>query len=140
MESRIQRRARKERQLHRRSPGEYTKGMKVNRTNGAFYMMPLFEEGVLNEKQTLPIANEAARKYIEGEVSKPAVAGKPGFPLDKRFTYYLLANTGICVVPASGFFSPYNGFRLTTLDRDDERRKKTYATLSKAIEEYISSE
>lgn len=110
-----------------------TKGMKVNRTDGAFYMMPLFEDGVLNNKQTLPIANEAARKFIEGEVSKP------GFPLDKRFTYYLLASTGICVVPASGFFSPYSGFRLTTLDRDDERRKKNYATLSKAIEDYISS-
>ena len=110
-----------------------TRGMNVNRTDGAFYMMPLFEEGVLNNKQTLPIANEAARKYIEGEVAKP------GFPLDKRFTYYLLASTGICVVPASGFFSPYHGFRLTTLDRDDERRKKNYATLTKAIEDYIAS-
>jgi aspartate/methionine/tyrosine aminotransferase len=110
-----------------------TKGMKVNRTNGAFYMMPLFEQGILSDRQTLHIANEAARKFIELEVSKP------GFPLDKRFTYYLLAATGICVVPASGFFSPYHGFRLTTLDRDDERRKKNYATLSKAIEEYVAS-
>jgi aspartate/methionine/tyrosine aminotransferase len=110
-----------------------TKGLKVNRTNGAFYMMPLFEEGVLNDKQTLHIENEQARKYIEEEVSKP------GFALDKRFTYYFLATTGICVVPASGFFSPYNGFRLTTLDRDDARRKDTYARLSKAVEEYIAS-
>lgn len=110
-----------------------TKGLKVNRTNGAFYMMPLFEEGILNDKQTLPIANEQARKYIEQEVAKP------GFALDKRFTYYLLAATGICVVPASGFFSPYNGFRLTTLDRDDTRRKDTYSRLSKAIEQYIAS-
>lgn len=110
-----------------------TKGIKVNRTNGAFYMMPLFEEGVLNGKQTLPITNEAARKYIENEVSKP------GFPLDKRFTYYLLASTGICVVPASGFFSPYPGFRITTLDRDETRRKETYSKISKAIEQYIMS-
>lgn len=110
-----------------------TKGLKVNRTNGAFYMMPLFEEGVLNDKQSLPIANEAARAYIEDQVNKP------GFPLDKRFTYYLLASTGICVVPASGFFSPFNGFRLTTLDRDDARRKDTYARLSAAIETYIAS-
>jgi len=109
------------------------KGMKVNRTNGAFYMMPLFEKGVLNDQQTLPIANEAARKYIEGEVSQP------NFPLDKRFTYYLLAATGICVVPASGFFSPYHGFRLTTLERSDEKRKETYAKLAKAIEEYLGS-
>ncbi len=110
-----------------------TKGMKVNRTNGAFYMMPLFEEGLLNDKQSLPLENEEVKRFVEEEVSKP------DFPLDQRFTYYLLATTGICVVPATGFFSPYYGFRLTTLDRDDERRKDTYARLSKAVEDYIAS-
>lgn len=110
-----------------------TKGMYVNRTNGAFYMMPLFEEGVLNEKQTLPLKNEAVRSFIEEKVSRP------NFPLDQRFTYYLLAATGICVVPASGFFSPYHGFRLTTLDRNEARRRDTYARLSQAIEQYLQS-
>ncbi|MBU1954292.1 aminotransferase class I/II-fold pyridoxal phosphate-dependent enzyme, partial [Patescibacteria group bacterium] len=110
-----------------------TPGMQVNRTNGAFYMMPLFEKNSLNENQKLHIENEQVRKFIESEVNKP------GFPLDKRFTYYLLAATGICVVPATGFFSPYYGFRLTTLDRDGERRKKTYATLSQAITSYLQS-
>lgn len=112
---------------------QQTKGLKVNPTKGAFYMMPLFEDGLLNDKQTLPITNEAARKYIEEEVSKP------GFALDKRFTYYLLASTGICVVPASGFFSPYYGFRLTTLDRDDARRTDTYTRLSQAVGAYTAS-
>ncbi len=110
-----------------------TKGLKVNKIYGAFYMMPLFETGVLNDKQTLPIANDAARAYIE------SVVNQPGFPLDKRFCYYLLAATGICVVPSSGFFSPYPGFRLTTLDRDENRRKDTYARLSKAVEDYLAS-
>lgn len=111
-----------------------TEGLSVNVTNGAFYMMPLFKENVLNDRQTLNIVNDDARKYIESEVSKP------GFPLDKRFTYYLLAATGICVVPASGFYSPYPGFRLTTLDRDEVRRKDTYARLSNAVREYLGSE
>jgi len=110
-----------------------TPGLKVNPTNGAFYMMPLFDAGVLNDKQTLPIANDAARKYIEEQVSQP------GFPLDKRFTYYLLASQGIVVVPASGFYSPYFGFRLTTLDRNPERRKDTYARMSKAVTDYLAS-
>jgi aspartate/methionine/tyrosine aminotransferase len=110
-----------------------TKGLKVNRTNGAFYMFPLFEKGVLNERQTLPIGSEAARKYIEEQVNQP------GFPLDKRFTYYLLASTGICVVPASAFYSPDYGFRLTTLDRDEVRRADTYKRLSEAIERYLTS-
>jgi alanine-synthesizing transaminase len=105
----------------------------VNRTNGAFYMMPLFKDGVLNNSQTLHIENDKARAYIEEQVAQP------NFPLDQRFTYYLLATTGICVVPASGFFSPYSGFRLTTLDRDEARRKKTYNTIVEAIEEYTKS-
>ena len=105
----------------------------VNRTNGAFYMMPLFKEGVLNNKQFLKIKNPEVQKFIENEVSDPAT------PLDKRFTNYLLAATGIIVVPASGFFSPYNGFRITTLDRDPVRRKDTYTRLAQAIEEYVAS-
>jgi aspartate/methionine/tyrosine aminotransferase len=107
--------------------------MQVNRTNGAFYMMPLFREGVLKPNQTLHIKNPAVKAFIEQEVSKP------GFPLDQRFTYYLLGATGIVVVPASGFFSPYYGFRLTTLDRDPVRRLDTYTRLSNAIKEYVAS-
>ncbi len=105
----------------------------VNRTNGAFYMMPLFREGVLTDRQTLPIANEEVREFIEKEVSVP------GFTLDKRFTYYLLASTGICVVPASGFNSPYPGFRLTTLERNNEKRQQIYSRLKDAIEKYLQS-
>lgn len=107
--------------------------LKVNRTNGAFYMMPLFREGVLNDKQTLPIGSGEARAYIEGEVSRPS------FPLDRRFCYYLLANTGICVVPATGFFSPHFGFRITTLTRDEKRLVQNYELLVKAISEYVKS-
>ncbi|HMR01342.1 MAG TPA: pyridoxal phosphate-dependent aminotransferase [Candidatus Gracilibacteria bacterium] len=114
-----------------------TKGLKVNRTNGAFYMMPLFEEGVLNDKQTLPIANDDARAFLEKAVER-AGGGGP-MPLDQRFAYYVLASTGICIVPASGFFSPHAGFRLTTLDRDPVRRKDTYSRLAAAVEEYLGS-
>ena len=105
----------------------------INRTNGAFYMMPLFREGVLNARQTLPIANARVREFIEEVVSRPY------FPLDKRFTYYLLAATGIVIVPASDFYSPYPGFRLTTLDRDPVRRRATYTKLVQAIREYLES-
>lgn len=109
------------------------KGLKVNATNGAFYMVPIFEDGVLKAHQTLPIANEAVRKFVEEKVSDPDIA------LDKRFVYYLVAATGICVVPATGFFSPYYGFRVTTLTRDPARLDAIYATLAKAIEQYLAS-
>ncbi|MBU1992766.1 MAG: pyridoxal phosphate-dependent aminotransferase [Patescibacteria group bacterium] len=107
--------------------------LNVNRTNGAFYMMPLFKDGVLNNRQTLPVPNDAAREYIERGVSRRDV------PLDLRFCYYLLAATGICVVPATGFFSPYFGFRLTTLDRNEKRRIRNYKRLVSVIEQYVKS-
>lgn len=110
-----------------------TKGLKVNRTNGAFYMLPIFEEGVLNNHQSLAIANEKVRQFVEAKVADPLM------PLDKRFCYYLVASTGICVVPASGFFSPYVGFRITTLTRDPQKRDEIYHILSNAIENYLNS-
>jgi aspartate/methionine/tyrosine aminotransferase len=96
-------------------------------------MMPLFEKDALNNKQTLPIRNDRARAFIESELARA------GTPADKRFTYYLLASTGICVVPASGFYCPIPGFRLTTLERNAELRNATYRRLSQAITEYLNS-
>ncbi|RZB33786.1 MAG: hypothetical protein SRB2_03716, partial [Desulfobacteraceae bacterium Eth-SRB2] len=68
-------------------------GVVVNPTNGAFYMSVVFENGVLNHRQTLPISNGAV-----GELVQKLIGGSNIEP-DKRFVYYLLAATGICVVP-----------------------------------------
>ena len=108
-------------------------GLKVHPIQGAFYMMALFEKGRLNKRQELPIANARVAEIIRNATA-PA-----GFPLDKRFAYYLLASTGICVVPASDFSAPFPGFRVTTLDRDPARRKNTYQTLARAIGQYLAS-
>ena len=110
-----------------------TRGLRINRPDGAFYMMPIFEEGVLNARQSLPVKNVAAREYIERELSQEGIAP------DKRFAYYLLASTGICVVPASGFSASVPGFRITTLERDPDKLKDTYTRLSQAVESYLKS-
>ncbi len=110
---------------------ESIESLMVNRANGAFYMMPLFREGALNDRQTLRIENPEIRKYVEQEV------GRPGVAPDKRFAFYLLAATGICVVPASGFYSDYPGFRITTLERNEKIRNSTYSRLTEAIREYL---
>ncbi len=110
-----------------------TKGLRTNRPDGAFYMMPVFEEGVLNDRQTLPIRNSAAKDYIEHELAQPGILP------DKRFAYYLLASTGICVVPASGFFASAPGFRITTLERDEAKLRDTYKRLSQAVTDYLKS-
>ncbi len=105
-------------------------GMVVNRANGAFYFSPIFKNGVLNNKQKLPISAEA-QKILE----RPLKGANP----DKRLVFYLMANTGICLVPLSEFNSNLQGFRMTLLEADDQVFTKTCKTLKKAIEQYINS-
>ena len=106
----------------------------VNPAKGAFYMMPIFKDGVLTNNQSLEIENEKVREFVESKISEPGISA------DKRFVYYLLATTGICIVPASSFFSPYLGFRVTTLTRSKEQLANIYETLSKAVTNYVESD
>jgi aspartate/methionine/tyrosine aminotransferase len=108
-------------------------GLKVNRTNGAFYMSVAFEEGRLNPQQTLPIENDKVRELVEQLVGGPKTA------VDKRFVYYLLASTGICVVPLSSFCTAERGFRVTLLERDEEEFIKVFKTIAEAITAYLNS-
>jgi aspartate/methionine/tyrosine aminotransferase len=105
--------------------------LRIHPAQGAFYMTALFEEGSLTETQSLPISEEA--KAIIEPYLKDA-------KLDQRFVYYLLAATGICVVPlSSGFNSSHNGFRFTVLESDPERYTKTLTTIQEAIRTYLAS-
>ncbi|GAX59801.1 aspartate transaminase [Candidatus Scalindua japonica] len=106
-------------------------GIIVNQTNGAFYMTVAFKNGVLNEKQTLEIRNDKIRDYIENIVD--------GVALDKRFVYYLLGATGICVVPLTGFSCELYGFRVTLLETDMGKFKWIFQTIAEKITAYLSS-
>jgi alanine-synthesizing transaminase len=106
-------------------------GVSVNPVQGAFYMTVLFDDGALNGKNTLPIANARLREIVE----KKAAGAAP----DARFVYHLLASTGICVVPLSGFCSPHPGFRLTLLETDNAKRAWMLRTLADAVAEYVQS-
>ena len=105
----------------------------VNRTNGAFYMAVAFKEGMLNERQTLPIANQEVKELVKSLVDVPGVSP------DKRFVYYVLASTGICVVPLSSFSTPLQGFRVTLLEKDPKECERIYRTLAQKINEYLNS-
>jgi alanine-synthesizing transaminase len=106
-------------------------GVKINRAQGAFYMTALFEQGALTATQTLPVSDPALREITERQAADSA--------LDARFVYYLLASTGICVVPLSGFCSPHPGFRFTLLETDDAKRLWTLNTIAGAIRQYLDS-
>ena len=103
----------------------------ANKSNGAFYMTILFNESVLNERQFLPIEQQEVRQYVESLTKD--------IEYDKRFVYYLLASTGICVVPLTSFFSPLLGFRMTLLDKDIEEFEYVVKTIAAKITEYINS-
>jgi aspartate/methionine/tyrosine aminotransferase len=108
-------------------------GLIVNRTNGAFYMSVAFEEGVLNDKQSLAIENKDVRAQVEELVAKP------GTSLDKRFVYYLLGATGVCVVPLSSFATELQGFRVTLLERDEAKFRMIFGMIADGIKRYINS-
>lgn len=107
------------------------KGIVVNRTNGAFYMTVMFEEGVLNNKQSLPVKDKAVKALVE-KITQ-------GVALDKRFVYYLLAATGICVVPLTGFNCSLKGFRITLLENDETKFDQIFKTIREKILEYLKS-
>jgi len=109
------------------------KGVLVNRPNGAFYMSVCFEDGALNSRQTLPIANPEIRKLVESLVSPPGTA------CDKRFVYYLLGATGICVVPLTSFATDLKGFRITLLERDEKEFVRIFKTIAETIRKYMKS-
>lgn len=107
------------------------KGADVVKSEGAFYMTVAFKDGVLNNKQKLKIEEPKISKVVEGAVKE--------FESDKRFVYYLLGSTGICLVPLSGFCSERYGFRITFLENDGQKFKWIFSTVKNKIEEYINS-
>jgi len=104
----------------------------VNRTNGAFYMTAVFNEAVLNGRQTLPIKQPEITTYIEQLV-------EDNVEFDKRFVYYLLGCTGICVIPLTSFFTSVPGFRMTLLTKDEANFEHVVKTIAAKVVEYIES-
>ena len=94
------------------------KGIHVTKPQGAFYMSILFEDSILNDNQYLTLDSPEVKTFVEEKTL--------GVETDKRFVYYLLGATGICVVPLTGFCCERKGFRLTLLESDDKKRVWTW--------------
>ena len=110
-----------------KSPYLYT-----NRADGAFYMTVVFKDGALKNNQILPVKENAMKDYVESMLSEKT-------ELDKRFVYYLLASTGICVVPLTSFFAPINGFRMTLLEKDEKKFISIVQKIREAVDQYVES-
>ena len=103
----------------------------VNEAQGAFYHTIVFRDGALKADQSLEIDDPEIRSMVESWVE--------GVNLDYRFVYYLLAATGICVVPASSFGSKLHGFRITALEEDHDLMRDITRRLAQGIRDYLAS-
>jgi len=99
---------------------------------GAFYLTVLFDEGVLTNTMSLSMPNSRVQQAID-ELTRVAMA--PDF----RFVYQLMGATGIVVVPLSSFCCDHQGFRVTLLECDDEKRVAVFKNLTLAIRDYLDS-
>jgi len=107
-------------------------GIRMKKPSGAFYVSAVFDD-VLNKNpgsRSLPVIDVSLRNYISAEIA--------GLKPDKQFAYWLLASTGICVVPLSGFASDLPGFRFTLLEYNDEKRKWIFKTIAEAVQSYLT--
>ncbi len=104
----------------------------VNRPNGAFYLTVVFNEAVLNNRQFLNIEDEEINAYLKEQLNGSAEN-------DKRFTYNLIAATGVCVVPLTSFFTPLQGFRVVLLEKDVEKFERDIKLIAQKIVEYVES-
>lgn len=114
---------------------EGKKGVRIIKPKGALYATALFDQKLFKDGRSkirkLPVKDASLDAFIEERTATVAA--------DKRFVYWLLASTGICVVPLSGFASDLPGFRFTLLEQDDELRSRIYTTLGEAAENYVQS-
>jgi aspartate/methionine/tyrosine aminotransferase len=110
---------------------EDVRGISVNCPSGALYMTVLFDRDAIDSTMTLPIEDERVRALIEDMVESNSI--EPDF----RFAYYLMGATGIVVVPLTSFCCERQGFRITLLEVDDDRRRWTFETLAEVIPQYL---
>jgi aspartate/methionine/tyrosine aminotransferase len=111
-------------------------GMSLAKPRGGLYATAVFNGGFLEDEKkslarSLPVSAPSLGDFIRAKIAEVAP--------DKKFVYWLLASTGICVVPLSGFATDLPGFRFTLLEHDDEKRRQIYKTMAEAARAYLCS-
>jgi len=95
----------------------------------AYYMSIVFNMDNINKNFNPDISNKNIEKYLFTTLEK-------NNRFDKKFCYYLLADTWICTVPLSGFNSTYDGFRMTLLEENEEKFIKMLKNIKEFIKKY----
>jgi aspartate/methionine/tyrosine aminotransferase len=79
----------------------------------------------------LPISNLEVEKFIHPLLENAKE--------DRRLVLYLLASTGICVVPLTSFCCDKDGFRVTLLEENLDKFHWIFKTLRDSIQQYLGS-
>jgi aspartate/methionine/tyrosine aminotransferase len=111
-------------------------GLSLMKPRGALYATAVFDPAIMGDEKKaqsrfLPVSDPSLGEFIKEKIA--------GVAPDKGFVYWLLASTGICVVPLSGFASDLPGFRFTLLEYDDEKRRRIYKTMAESAKKYLNS-
>ena len=92
-------------------------GVNFTKPQGAFYATITADKKVFEAA----IAGLKPRNTKASQILDEALQKVPKSQIDKRFCYALMASTGLCVVPLSGFNSETPGFRMTLLEQSDQK-------------------
>ncbi len=101
--------------------------------DGVFYLTVKIDTDKFPLTKQLVSANDDVRMYID------MLSEKNDLRTDKQFAYELLGSEGVCVVPLSGFESPYDGFRMTLLEEDADLFAETCRRIRRGAEAFFRS-
>lgn len=105
------------------------KGVNFVKPRGAFYATIFAEPEIFERAITkMKPLNESASKILS-----EALQSNPSMSIDKKFSYHLLASTGLCVVPLSGFNTTTPGFRMTLLEQSNQNFTQILKTLTQTF-------
>jgi alanine-synthesizing transaminase len=99
--------------------------------DGVFYLTITINSDRFPNTKKLASRNDDVRMYLD------MLLEKNDLRTDKQFAYELLGAEGVCVVPLSGFESPYDGFRMTLLEEDAELFAETCRRIRRGAEGFF---
>ncbi|MCD5382811.1 pyridoxal phosphate-dependent aminotransferase [Candidatus Gracilibacteria bacterium] len=104
--------------------------IEIVKPKGAFYLSITFNMEKFSGNEKISLENKELQNFIDETIKNSD--GR----FDKKFCYYMLAKTGICSVPLSGFNSHFEGFRITLLEENLEKYEKILNTIKNFIKKF----
>ena len=95
----------------------------------AFYLSVSFNLEKINQEYIPDIIEPNIKEFISDALTTV-------IRFDKKFCYYLLAKTGVCIVALSWFNSTYDWFRWTLLEEDETKFRFIMETIRDFILEF----